>query len=243
MKCVRFNLLTIALVIVAFINVHSQTVNEIISKHIEAMGGKEVIKSITSVCSENSFEAMGNKSTSTTVLLVGKGVKTKSDFNGQTMIQCYTDKGGWSINPMAGSSDATPMSGDQYKAGKNQLSLEQGLLDNNNGNKVELLGKEKIQNNDAYKIKVTNSDSLTIIYYIDTQTYYLVKTLMSVEMMGQKMDVTSVNSDFEKSSFGIVVPKTTTVSYGDQFSLVMKLKKVEFNKPIDTIIFDLGNIK
>src|SRR6266542_2080696 len=125
MKFLKCNLLTIALAFVALANVHAQTLDEIIAKNIDAMGGKDKIKSITSVSIENTMEAMGNESTSTTVIVNGVGAKTKSDFNGQTMVQCYTNKGGWMINPMAGSSDATPMPEDQYKTGKNQIFIEE----------------------------------------------------------------------------------------------------------------------
>jgi len=244
MKILKFNLLTIVLVLVAFTNVHSQTVDEIIAKNIEAMGGKDIIKSITSIYMENTIVAMDNESASTTVILNGKGIKTKSDFGGQMMVQCYTDKGGWMINPMGGGSEATAMSGDQYKAGKNQIYVEASYLDYAaKGNKVELLGKEKVQNDDAYKIRVTTPDSLRTAYFIDAKTYYVVQITASSEMMGQKMDVISKLSDYEKTSFGYVLPKTTSVSYGDQFSMVMKLKKVEINKPVDATVFDLGNVK
>ena len=57
------------------------------------------------------------------------------------------------------------------------------------------------------------------------------------------MEVVTKMTDYQKTDFGFVLPKTTNVSYGDQFSMVIKLKKVEFNKEIDPTIFDLGNLK
>jgi len=244
MKTLKFSLLTLAFVLVAFVNGYSQTLDEIISKNTEAMGGMDKIKSLTSIYLENSFMAMDNESTSTSVVLNGKGAKTKTDFNGQSMIQCYTDKGGWAINPMSGSSDATAMPQEQYNMGKNQIYIGQTFMDYAaKGNKVELLGKEKLENNDVFKIKVTSSDNNTTVYYINATSYFVVQSTMSAEMMGQKMDVVTKYSDYQKTDFGYVIPRTTAVSYGDQFSMTMKVKKVEINKPVDPTIFDLGNTK
>jgi hypothetical protein len=243
MKILKFNLLTIALAFIAVAAVHAQTVDEIIAKTVDALGGKEKINSITSVYMENAVEVMGNEAPSTTVILNGKGAKTKSDFNGQTMVQCYTDKGGWMINPMAGSNDATAMPDDQYKAGKSQIFVGDPFMDYAaKGNKVELLGKDKLQDADVYKIKVTTADNMSTTYFIDANTYYVIQAITSVEMMGQKMEVTSKLSDYEKTDFGYVLPKTNSVSYGEQFSLVIKLKKVAFNQPVDPKIFELGNM-
>ena len=218
--------------------------HKIIAKNTEAMGGKDKILSITSIKMENTIEAMGNESASTTVILNGKGFKNISDFNGQKMVQCYTDKGGWMINPMSESSDAAVMPEAQYKNGKNQINIGTSFLDyTKKGNKVELLGKEKLLNADVYKVKVTSSDSLSVLYYFDATTFYVIQTTINSDMNGQQMEVITKLSDFQKTDFGYVLPKTTTVSYGDQFSLVIKLKKAEFNIPVDASIFDLGNLK
>jgi len=244
MKNLKTKLLIVAMMLVVIMNVHSQTLDEIIEKNTQAIGGKEIIKSITSIYIENTIEVMGNESASTTIILNGKGIKTKSDVNGQSLIQCYTNKGGWMINPMAGSSDPAVMTKDEYKNGESRINVSESFMDYaSKGNKVEFLGKEKFQNSDAFKIKVIMPDSVAIIYFIDASSYYVVQTMMNVEMMGQKMDVISKFNDYQKTDFGFVLPKTTTVNYGEQFSLGIKLKKAEFNKPVDQTIFDFGNLK
>src|SRR5690348_3596732 len=103
----------------ALINVaiYGQTADEIIGKHIEATGGKEKLSAINSVTIENSVRAMDNDSPNKITIVNGKGYRTESDINGQMLVQVYTDKGGWAINPFAGSDAAEAMPADQYKAG------------------------------------------------------------------------------------------------------------------------------
>jgi hypothetical protein len=129
MKILRFFLLTCALLLACSINIHSQSLKEIITKNTHVMGGKKILKSINSIYTVNTIEAMGSESPSKTIILKGKGAKTISSFAGQSMIQCYNDKDGWMINPMTGSSTATIMSDYQYKSGRSQIYISKSLWD------------------------------------------------------------------------------------------------------------------
>src|SRR5438105_9366064 len=96
--------------------VYAQSADDIINKHIEAIGGKDVLNKITSLYMEVSTQVMGNEMPGKVTILNGKGYKSEADFNGQTIVQCITDTSGWMINPMAGMTQATPMPAEAYKA-------------------------------------------------------------------------------------------------------------------------------
>ena len=104
MKSIKFFLL--ALAAIATSSMYAQTVDEVITKHIDAIGGKEKLSQVKSVYTENSMEVMGNAVAQKEYLLEGKGFKSEVEFNGSNIIQCVTDKGGWLINPMMGGTDA-----------------------------------------------------------------------------------------------------------------------------------------
>ena len=214
--------------------VQAQTVDEIINKHIEAIGGKEKLSLVKTLYTENSVEVMGNQAPVTEYLLEGKGYKSETEFNGTKIIQCVTDKGGWLINPMAGGTDAQPMPDELYKAGKGQIYIGGVLQDYAaKGNKVELAGNE----NGNHKIKVTNGNNEST-YFIDASTFFVTKSIIKGEMMGQPVDVTTTYSDFKKTDFGIVLAFAKTIDLG-AFSLSSKINKVEVNKEIDPKIFEM----
>ena len=214
----------------------SQTADEVISKSITAVGGKDKISKIKSIYTESTAQIMGNDAPVTTTILNGKGFKSETEFNGSKIIQALNDKGGWMINPMAGSSSAQALPDEQYRAARDQIYVGGELFNySNNGSKAELLGKE----GDLYKIKITAKDSSTTTYFIDPSTYYLKKAVKQGDMMGQPVVITISFSDYQKTDFGYVVPHKIETDMGGNFSFSATINKVEINKEIDPKIFEM----
>jgi hypothetical protein len=237
MKPVKFCLIASAALL--SIAANGQTADEIITKHIEATGGKEKLAAINSVVVENSMQVMDNASPNKVIILNGKGYRSESDFNGQKLVQVYTDKGGWAINPFAGSESPEAMPADQYKSGAGQMYIVPLLNYSARGEKAELLGQEKVGNANAYKIKITDKDNIATTYFIDPSTYYMIKTVRSAQMMGQTIDLTVTYADFKKTDYGWVIPESMEINYGGEFSMTSKTNKVEVNAPVDAAVFEM----
>jgi len=216
------------------INAQSQTIDEIISKHVEAIGGKEKLSQVKSLYTENSVDVMGNAAPQKEYLLNGKGYKSEVDFNGTSIVQCFTDKSGWMVNPMAGGTDAQVIPDAVYKSGKSQIYFGGPLIDYAaKGYKAELMGKD----GGSFKIKISGEGSDNY-YFIDATSYYLTKSLIKSEVMGQSVDVTTTYSDYKKTDFGIVLPYTKNIDMG-VFQMSQKTEKIEVNKAIDPKIFEI----
>jgi hypothetical protein len=238
MKKIKLFLITI-LFLPAFCLLQAQTAQEIITKTVLAIGGKDSIEKINTLSIESTTQVMGNELSTSTFIVNGKGYKNVSDMNGQSIIQCYSEKGGWSINPMNGGTPE-PVPANQYKTGKLQYDIGGPFLNSEaKGNKVELLGKEMIGQVEAYKLKLVTIDSAEITYFIDPSTFYIIQTLQKADMMGQEIIMKTSLSDYRKTQYGYVMPFTMDLSFGDQFSLNVAIKKVEFNKTIDPAIFEM----
>ncbi len=228
------SMLSAAAILVAGITANAQTADDIIAKHIDAIGGKDKLSQVTSMVTESSVTVMGNEAPATTTLLVGKGYKNEMEANGQKIVQAVTDKSGWAINPFAGGTDAAAMPDDQYKGMKGQIYLDPFLDYAAHGSKVELKGTD----GGAYKIVLTNSDNDVTTYYIDTATYFITKVTRTVNVMGNDAEVTFTFGDHKKTDFGNVVPYTMGIDYG-QFQLSYAVKKVTVNGTVDPAVFDM----
>lgn len=237
MKTYRsFALALMSLLFVA--NTSAQTVDEIISKYVQAIGGKDLLGKINSVYTESTMDAMGMQATVKNTTLNGKGMKQEMDIMGSLMVTCFTDKGGWSINPMAGATTPEDMPEGQYNSGKDQIVVGAPFINYaEKGYKAELMGNEAVGDINAYKIKLTSPDSISSIYYFDPNNSYLVKSVQEVEMQGQMIDNVITYSDYRQTE-GYAIPyKIDMVMAGGQFSMSMTVTKIELNKPVDEAIF------
>jgi hypothetical protein len=212
----------------------AQTADDIIGKYVDAIGGKDKLAQITSLSADGTASVMGNDGAISSTLLVGKGFRSELEVAGSKVIQCVTDKSGWSINPFAGAADPTPMPDDEYQASKDELWIGEALLNYKaNGYTAELLPKD----GNNYPIKITEPKKVTT-YYIDATTYLLVKENVKASVGGQPYEATTTYSNYQKTDFGYVVPMKIDVDLG-QVQLSYVTKTVTVNKDIDPKIFDM----
>ena len=217
---------------------YSQTADEIVNKHIAAIGGKTVIESIKSQVVNSSMSVMGSDLTSTTTVLVGKGFKNVANFNGQEIIQCITPTGGWMINPLQGQTDPQPLPEDQVKAAQAALTVGGDLYNyQQKGSKVELAGNETVEGVNTYKLKLTNKEGKENFLWIDQATYYVVKRESSSEMSGQTVTASAIFSNYQKTKIGYVIPFTTVSNQG--FEMTINVTDVQFNVEIDPKVFEI----
>src|ERR1700704_731289 len=150
--------LVIGLLLIA--QTRAQTADEIVNKYIDAVGGKAKLEALRTSYSEGEMSIMNNPAPFVSTVIDGKGSKSEMNFNGQKIINCYTVGAGWTVNPLAGIADPTPMPAEQVGMGPMTYDLKGPLYNYAaKGYKLELAGKEKVNNADAFKLKLTTKDS------------------------------------------------------------------------------------
>jgi hypothetical protein len=233
LKTISF--LTVILLCSAFVS--AQTADEIIAKYLQTMGGKDQITKINSVYTEGTMDVMGNSGVLKITTLNGKGYKSEIEVMGSVITSCFNDKGGWTINPMTGSSTAESMPEAQYKTGKDQIFIGAPFIFYaEKGYKTELLGAEAVGDVNAWKIKLTSPDNEVVTYFFDQTTSNLIRQIQQVDMQGSMVDNTITFSDYQQTD-GFPQPHKIAMNVGGQFEMTMNIKKIEVNKPIDEAIF------
>lgn len=222
--------------------VSAQTVDDIINKYIDAIGGKDKLSKISTLYTESSSEGMGKTMEIIAIIVNGKGAKTEMDMGGVKNIFCTTDTSAWIINGIAGDTNAMPLPMGMVKRQKNKMDILGPLYNYAaKGNKVALLPNEKLGDINVYKILVTLPDSShRTTYYIDPTTYYALKIVSEVKVPGQENNFVfgMALSNYRKTDYGYVMPFTTE-GILQQGSMTITVKKVEVNKVIDPKLFDM----
>jgi len=233
MKALTKTSFFIGIALLGITGLHAQTADDIVNKYITAVGGKDAIASVKSLVTESTMLVMGADASSTTTVLVGKGYKNESEFNGTKMVQCYSTNGGWILNPMMGAPTPTALPAEQAKAGQLQMQLDPLANYAANGYKIELLGHDSAD----YKIHMTGS-GVNATYSINMKTYLSDKVVTKVSANGQDAETTITFSDYRKTDFGMMFPFAMTLDL-PQISISITVKKVTANSTIDPAIFDM----
>lgn len=215
----------------------AQTADDIIQKYIQAIGGKEQVSKINSLCISGKLDAMGTEGTIKSTTLNGIGARQDMEFMGSIITNCFNENDGWSINPMMGGTTAEAMPESQYKAGKNQIYIGAPFIFYaEKGFKAELLGDEAVGGVNAHKIKLTSPDSISVNYFFDPTTSLLLQTVQQIDMQGQPAESTTTYSDYRQVN-GFTQPYKTAIDIGGQFEMTMTVDSVLINKPVDPAIF------
>ncbi|MCA9742453.1 hypothetical protein KC734_12985 [candidate division KSB1 bacterium] len=235
-------LLGVATSLLAFASVQAQSVDDLIAKHLDAVGGVEKLKSIQSmkITGTSAIPAMGVTASFTRTSMRPNMMRMDVQVQGQTMVQAYDGETAWQIVPFGGDPTPQAMPEAQAKYFRMQADLDGMLVDfKKKGHKIEFIGKEPVEEKDAYNLKVTmNTGDVTNIY-LDTESYLQVKSrLVTPGPGGNNLEIDSYFSDF-KTVDGMTMAHTITQNNPMQGKVETKMTEVQVNPEVDKSIFQM----
>jgi|LakMenEpi03Aug12_release.lakeMendotaPanAssembly.Ray.scaffolds.fasta_scaffold552522_2 hypothetical protein len=225
------------LAMTASVSIFAQTADEVIAKHIDAIGGKDNWKKVNSMKMEATVTTQGMDIPVTIYQVHNKAQKQEINVMNMTGYSILTNDGGWNYMPFMGQTAPEPMTADEVSAGKEGLDIQGELLDyKDKGHSVQMLGKEDIEGTECYKLKLTRKSGRESTYFIDTKTNYIVRSASKLKVNGQEVEQVMNLSNYQKLPGGIVVPMTMENS---GMPAPINISKVEVNPTIDNAIFEV----
>jgi hypothetical protein len=222
----------------SFATVKAQTADEVINKHLEAVGGTENWKKITSLVQTGIMSVNGASIDVVNTVVHQKGSRQDINVMGMANYIIITPTAGWSYMPIQQKTEVEPMTEEQVKQSQDALDIQGSLVDYKaKGSTVELIGKEDVDGTECFKLKVTKKDGGVETNFIDPKTYYIVKSTQVRKADGQEIEMSYTFSNFTKLPEGIVVPMGMIVPLQPGLNAEFTIAKVEVNKAIDEAIF------
>jgi outer membrane lipoprotein-sorting protein len=221
--------------------VWAQTADEIIAKNVQARGGADKLKSVQSVKSTATM-AMGPGMEAPGLLIQKRGNLARLEFTiqGLTAVQAYDGKNAWQVMPFMGKKDPELMSGDEAKEVEEMADIDGPWVDyKSKGNQVELLGKEKLEGTDTYKLKVSlkNGDVQTI--YLDADSFLEIKEETKRTLRGSEQVFESAIGDYKEVG-GVIFPfAIESGAKGSAEKQKLTITKIELNVPTEDSIFKM----
>lgn len=207
------------------------TADEILAGYVEALGGKAAVEKITSRFSKGtleipsagatgsfeSYEKFPNKSLAI-IVLNGFG----------EICQGFDGTVAWSQDPQSGLREKN---GVELASVKRDSDIHKDLKLRQLYPKMEVQGKEKVGEKDAFVIVATPQEGAAEKWYFDTQTHLLMRSDTETEGPQGKVPVESYYEDYREVD-GIRIPFTLKHS-NPVFSIVTHLQEVKHNVPVE----------
>ncbi len=223
---------------VAFLSFASiaQTTDEIIAKHIEAIGGKDNWAKIKSMRTEGTIKAQGAEIKITSTQIDKKASRTDIALMGMNGYNILTTTEGWQFMPFQGQTKPEPMTADDVKMGQDELDLQDEFITYKQlGKKIENLGKDDVDGTECFKLKMIDKDGKETTYYLDPSNYFVIKETAKIKANGKEMENSSTYSNYKKTDNGVYVAMNIGGGFGD-----MEITKIEINPKIDEAIFKIA---
>ncbi|MBS1919529.1 MAG: hypothetical protein JST17_04670 [Bacteroidetes bacterium] len=232
----------LAILCFSFTATRSQTVDEIIQKYSDAVGGLNTFASVKTLSMTGNVAMQGMDMPMTVQIINGKAMKSNVEVMGQKIINLYKDGKGWTINPFAGATTPTEVTGSELNDLQNQANIANQLMDyKKRGNKVELQGEEDVDTVKCFKILLTRSgDNKTSTYFISTVDYLLKKSISTKDIQGQEVEIESYYNGY-KYFDGLKISTDITVKMQGQVFQEIKFSDIKVNREIDEKVFDLNS--
>ena|SRR5437764_2642038 len=223
----------------------AQTADEVVEKHLAALGGREALGKLTSRKSTGKITVANEAGTIPgSVEIYAKApnktrVNIKLDLSAMgagdmTIDQRFDGTAGYMLNSMQGDSEIT---GNQLENMRNNVFPSPLLNYKEAGTKIELLPKEKVGDKEALVLLITPKAGSAVRMFFDPDTSLILRTIAKINspQMGGDIEQTIDLSDYRpvdnvKVAFHVV-------NTNPMQSLSISFDKIEQNVPIDDAMF------
>jgi len=216
------------------------TVDELVSKNIEAKGGADALHALQSL--RLSGKLLVNEGQIELAYLQTKErpgeLRTEATLQGMTQVEAYDGKEGWKISPFQGRKDPEKMSADDLKPLMEDAEIDGPLVDwKAKGSMVDYLGTEEVDGTLAHKLKVVRKNGDVSFVYLDPDHFLEIRVLTGRVKHGAYEEVETDLGDYEKTA-GVFVPTSIESGRkGDPDKQKIIIDKVEANVPVDEATF------
>jgi outer membrane lipoprotein-sorting protein len=237
----KANSLCFALLFLLPTSASAQTADEIVSKALAARGGVEKIKAVQSerVTGRITFP-QGLEGTFVLELKRPRKMHIEITLGDQKVIRVYDGKSeGWMVNPFAAEKGVQPMSAEDLKNITDESDFDGPLVDYKaKGSQIELVTKDKLDDKPVYLLKLTNKNGDARFYFLDADSFVLVKWEGIRKIEDKEFPWESFFSDYRDVQ-GLKYPfRIAQGSPGTEIKQDLITEKIEINPQIDDAEFN-----
>jgi outer membrane lipoprotein-sorting protein len=216
----------------------AQTLDEIVNKYYAANGSENLEKAVT-LCMEGRVSQMGTEMPMSIMVKKPDMVKMIITYSGMEIITAFDGEKGFMVNPLAGMTEAVEIPAEQLGGIQEYNMFRDNLLEAFKDGRLKLEGEEAVEGKPAFKLTITDEASKASTVFVDKESVRTVKTVASVEQMGQVMEVESYIREYMEVG-GVKFGKVVTQMVNGMELGGMTIDKIELDKVLDDSVFKIN---
>lgn len=234
------NLCMLVLVSLLFcLTVSAQTADEIINKNLTARGGVEKLKALKTVKITGKLVQAGQELPLILQIKRPGSARFELSIQGKSLVQGFDGSTGWTVSPFNGTDEPEKLSEEDTKDLKDQADLDGPLVDyKTKGNTVELVGKDDVEGDQVYKLKLTEKDGKVSYIFIDAKNFLEVKSSDIIKRQGVELEVEIYYSDY-KDVNGVMLAHSLEGRAKGQPAYQIVIQKIEADVQMDDSLFKI----
>jgi outer membrane lipoprotein-sorting protein len=233
----KLALLICSLVLLSGTSLSAQSLDDVLKEHFAATGQEKLIK-MNSLKTVGKLLQSGIEIPFTQMAKRPSCMRVEGTFQGLTFIQTYNGKEGWNVNPFTGVTEPQPFNEDELKSMKFSADMDGMLWDwKAKGYTVTLEGKEDMEGTSSFKIKLVTQEGDAFMFYIDSESYVMLRTNSKIKVQGNEMDTDTYYANYMQVE-GIALPGKVETKMNGQVVMSIITDKVEFNPELDQSLFE-----
>ncbi len=216
------------------------TADDLVQRHISAMGGRERLRAINSIRMTGTATAgSGRWARVTRDIQRPDRIRTEFTIQGVTSIYAFDGERGWYVAPLEGVFDAATMGAEDSLAAAGQAGIGGPLVNAaDRGYRIGLAGRELVDGKDVYRVTVTPPAGPKRTLFLDAGSSLLVRAASTRSRPdGTWVELESDLGDYREIG-GIMFPHSIRSRVrGGADVLEIVVTGVELDPPLDPLRF------
>jgi hypothetical protein len=212
----------------------AQTADEVVARYVAARGGAQKIHRLDTIRMTGTISfGPGAPAPFALEMKRPNRMRTEFSFQGTVGVQAFDGQRAWAVLPMAGKTEPEYLPAEVAREAVEQADIEGPLVDAAaKGHKVELVGREKVEGRDCFKLMVTFKSGGVRYSYIDSTSFLEVKAEGRRRAGGDEVLLETLYRDFRDVD-GLKIPHLIEAgpAKGPEKQKIV-IAKVEVNVPL-----------
>ena len=216
------------------------TADQIVQRHVEALGGADKLNAIQTLVVTGKASILGETEAPLTIQVKRPNLlRLEMTYQGKKVVQAFDAETAWTINPLVDGEPKQSSEEDTRAAQESSDFIGGNLVDyKSKGNTVELVAREDVQGISVYKLRITKKSGSVEYDYLDAKSFLPIRTEGKRTQFGQQVLYESKIANY-KPVEGVLMPFSLTQLVNGKLAMEITIEKMDANVPVDETVFKM----